>query len=624
MSSGSERGAGAPSGGRDRPVKEYFCLADGRTAALVNSAGACDFWCWPHFDSPLRLDALLDPGRGGSVGVTSALDSPTSVSWVGNSRVILFSFPRGLRIQCCLLSDGAGDSALVWLVDGRLGELVHISLPDPRRSPGWAPTSFGALLERPNRRDEVGGPLALTVSSSTEPRREGLLAELPAEGLVVWLGVPPDGHGLPPRLRLFSTSPGDAVATSRALLESVVASDRDWLQQLHRTPELSRLVAEGPVSVVEAVDRSLLTLRGLQDEGSGLLVASPTTSIPQWPGSERAWDYRYAWLRDCADAGIALSHAGAFTEAVAVARGLGRGLGGRPELAAPVNRLSGGDLPPEHLLRHLRGYSGARVRVGNGAAGQVQLDTLGEVARLAVELDRGGHCPDELLVEVPALADAARRRWRLPDHGIWEVRGEPQDYVHSKVMAWSALQSAVALADGGRIRGDVAGWRAEADVIRREVIRRGRGPAGELVISFQEKGADSALLAAYLVSFLRPERTDAGATLRRVSRDLGRGPLMARHSPERDGLDVPCFPFIFPGLWAVAAEAMLGLRVAAQARLLAICSLTGPSCQLSEVADPSSGALWGNYPQVQSQAALVDAALAIWPPPPSPAPQGGG
>ncbi|MGH7693005.1 MAG: glycoside hydrolase family 15 protein [Candidatus Dormibacteria bacterium] len=334
---------------------------------------------------------------------------------------------------------------------------------------------------------------------------------------------------------------------------------------------------------------------------------------PQWPRSGRAWDYRYAWLRDCADAGMALCRAGAYPEAEAVARGLGQRVGDHPDLAAPVQRLSGSDLPAEHVASQLRGYSGSPVRIGNAASGQAQLDTLGEVAQLALALDRVGHCPDELLSRVPAIAGAAGKQWMLPDHGIWEVRGDPQDYVHSKVMAWAALSAACSLAAQDRIRGPVATWKEDAAAIAQAVARRGCGPHGELVMSFQDSSADSSLLAAYLVSFIDPGRPDAEATLRRVELELGQGPLMARHFPERDGIDAPCFPFLFPGLWAASAEARLGLREAAEERLRRICGLAGPAGQLSEVADPETGALWGNYPQVQSHAALVAAALEIWP-----------
>jgi GH15 family glucan-1,4-alpha-glucosidase len=368
-----------------------------------------------------------------------------------------------------------------------------------------------------------------------------------------------------------------------------------------------------PVEAARSFDRSLLTLRALQDQTSGLLVASPTTSIPQWPASVRAWDYRYAWLRDCADAGMALSRAGARPEAERLGSGLGQLLGSGAQPPSPVSRLSGDRLPQEHYANHLQGYGGSPVRIGNAAADQAQLDALGELVRLAAQLDRAGECPPELLAAVPGLASAVAQTWHLPDHGIWEVRGEPRHYVHSKVMAWAALQSAADLAERNRVPGDSESWRQIAATIRAAVARRGSGPKGELIMSFEEPSSDSSLLAAYLVGFIRPGTADSMGTLERVSAELGEGPLMNRYAGERDGIAAPCLPFIFPGFWAASAEVLLGRRVAAVARFLALANLAGPAGQLSEVAEPKTGALWGNYPQVQSHAALIEAALAIWP-----------
>lgn len=611
---------GTPANQLDRPIKGYFCLADGRTAALVNRQGGCDFWCWPNFDSPLRLAGLLDRSGGGSVGVGAASGPRPSPTWLRSSRVLSLYRPDRLLVRCGLLEDGAGSSALVWLVDGAPGHRVEIALADPRAGggPGWSAAPFGAIMGRARFEEGPGGPLMLAVTAPTTAWDGGLTAFLPPGGLAVWLGAPgPDGR-LPPRLGLASDAPAAALSRTRELLEAAVAEDQGWLAGLHAAPALAGLIQTAPEWAIGALDRSLLTLRGLQERRSGLLVAAPLTSIPQWPASERAWDYRYAWLRDCADAGTALSHAGARLEADAVAIGLAQLLGDQPALATPVRRLSGADLPPERVASHLQGYTGSPVRTGNGAAGQLQLDTLGEIVGLAGELDRTGGCPEQLLRQVAALADAAVQCWRLPDHGIWEVRGKPQDYTHSKVMAWAALRTASDLADQGRIQGHSPRWRAEAALVRGQVEAHGRGPNRELVMSFQEPEADSALLAAYLVSFINPEHRDAPATLQRISDELGRGPVMARHWPERDQITAPCFPFIFPGLWAAVAEAKLGRRRAAQARIRAICQLAGASGQLSEVVDPESGALWGNYPQVQSHAALVEAILAAWRPGPSP------
>lgn len=596
----------------EQAIRDYFCLADGRTAALVHRSGRCDFWCWPSFDSPMRLAGLLDSEQGGWVGVGLPGDQAATAGWVGSSTVMWLRPGGGVEIRVALVDDGAGRSALAWLVEGPIGAEVWISLGSPTAGGGhsWSEGARGAWLSTGGAKDGPGGPLALVSSAPLQPRSKNFTVEIPEAAFGVWLGAPLEAKELPPALTLGREAPEMAVrALARALSDQVVA-DESWLYGLRAD---SRALEAVPSEAAWLVDRSLLTLRSLQDRTSGLLVASPATSIPQWPASVRAWDYRYAWLRDCADAGMALSRAGARAEAERLGSGLGMLLGSGPEPPAPVIRLSGDRLPEEHFANHLRGYGGATVRIGNAAAGQAQLDSLGEVVRLAEQLDRAGECPPGLLAAVPGLASAAAQRWHLPDHGIWEVRGERRNYVHSKVMAWAALQSAAELAERSRVPGESVSWRQIAAEIRAAVALRGVGPNGELVLSFEEPSADSSLLAAYLVGFIATGAANSESTLERVSAELGRGPLMDRYSGEWDGIAAPCLPFVFPGFWAASAEVLLGRRAAAVARFLAISTLAGSAGQLSEVADPVAGALWGNYPQVQSHAALIEAALAIWP-----------
>jgi hypothetical protein len=593
-------------------IRDYFCLADGRTAALVHRSGRCDFWCWPSFDSPMRLAGLLDPVHGGWVGVGVPSDLPADAGWVGGSRVMWFRPSADVETRVALLDDGAGRSALAWLVKGPRGAKVRISLGSPTAGGGssWSEGPGGAWLPAGGATDGPGGPLALVSSAPLRATSTGFVAEILETGVVVWLGAPLRTDVLPPALAQTRDTPGGAVVALERALSDLVEADESWLSGIHGA---QRALGSAPSLAVKLFDRSLLTLTGLQDPTSGLFVASPATSIPQWPASARAWDYRYAWLRDCADAGMALSRAGVRGEAGRLGSGLGKLLGSGSAQPPPVSRLSGDKLPQEHFANYLRGCSGAPVRIGNAAADQAQLDSLGEVLRLAEQLDRTGDCPPEMLAVVPGLASAATQRWDLPDHGIWEVRGSPQHYVHSKLMAWAALQTAARLVDRGRVQGDAGSWRHAGAEIREAIATRGSGPSGELVMSFEDPSADSSLLAAYLVGFIRPGAPNSGSTLDRVSAELGQGPLMDRYSGERDGIPAPCFPFIFPGLWAATAEVLLGRRAAAEARFLSIAELAGPAGQLSEVADPSTGALWGNYPQVQSHAAMIEAALAIWP-----------
>ncbi len=437
--------------------------------------------------------------------------------------------------------------------------------------------------------------MRIDLSHQGQCRLGTLSVALPPEGLVVRLGGEKLGQ---------EPSPVSPTAAERAFAEAG-DSDRGWVQELHQDTHLEPFLEAAPSWAISALDRSLVTLRGLQHRQSGLLVASPLTSVPQWPKSERAWDYRYAWIRDCALAGEALCRAGATAEAEHLGRGL-EWLLERDQLR-PVTRLTGGHLPPEHRLPYLGGYGGSPVRIGNAADEQVQLDALGELLVCIGSLARLGTATPGLLSQASRLADHVAANWQLPDHGIWEVRGEPQPYVHSKVMAWAGLRAA------GRMAGASQGWLRIAGRIRAAIERRGRGPDGGLQIALDKPRTDASLLEAYLVGYVRPSSPGAARTLDAVLGELAHGPLVARHHPERDGIESPCFPFVFPGLWAASVEGLLGRSGPGRERLRRIVALAGPAGQLSEVADPDTAALWGNYPQVQSHAALIDALLRLWP-----------
>ncbi|NNM97896.1 MAG: glycoside hydrolase family 15 protein [Candidatus Dormibacteraeota bacterium] len=592
------------------PLREYFCLADGSSAALLTGAGRCDYWCAPGFDGPLRLAQVLDRDRGGSVGVSVRLGGPALAAWEGPTTILGISWAEGATMRCGLVDDGAGGSALCWLVRGRPGLAVDLELraPTAAGAPFFQVEGGRARIARGGAPDGPSGPLAVVASQSID-LETGLRLAVPEGGLVVWLGLPREDGSLPPRLARCDRA--RSVAEAESALNEKAEAARAWIASLLRGEPLARALGRAPRWAAEATVRSLLTLWSLQDRRSGLLVASPLTSIPQWPGSARAWDYRYAWLRDCADAGIALARTGALEQAAAVALGLVRVMRADPARSAPVTRLNGEALPEEHILPYLSGYSGAVVRVGNAAAGQAQVDTLGEVARFAEVLDRFGACPQPLLDLVPDLAREAAQAWRVPDHGIWEVRGVPRHYVHSKVLAWAALESALRLAARGRIESSArAEWRAAQDAVSEAIRTRGTGVAGELTMTFDDRSADSSTLAAYLVGYgMGPP---AEATLDFVTSHLQHEYLLARHHPERDGMADPCAPFLFPSLWAVIAEARLGRRRAAISRLRSILDLAGPAGQLSEVADPGSRLMLGNYPQVQSHAALLEAILTLW------------
>jgi GH15 family glucan-1,4-alpha-glucosidase len=502
------------------------------------------------------------------------------------------------RLEVAVAGGEPGGPAVRWHLSGQPGLEAVLELQDPSAGAGWRPAPFGAILPSGPWPSGPGGPLRLDIHpASPQP---GAALQVPAEGLKATLRL---GTDLEP---LFSDQ-----------VPSLIEEAARWQRAV--LPSASARLALAPSWAREAVAASLEQLHALQHRESGLLVAAPVTSIPQWPGSPRAWDYRYAWLRDNADAGTALALGGDLEGARHLARGLAELL---RQGTQPVRRLDGGPLPPERSLPHLRGYLGALVRVGNGAAQQAQVDTLGEVCRFAHLLEQVGGCPPQLLDQVPRLADAAAIGWPEPDHGIWEVRGRRRHYLHSKILAWVALDRALDLAGHGKIEASgAASWAAARGELEEAVARRGTGPSGELTMAFGEPSTDSATLAAYLVGYPLPEGGRRAGTLDHVLGQLGTFPLVARHRPERDGIPYPCLPFIFPSFWAAAAEAACGRREAAVARFRSLIRLAGPSRQLSEVAEPASRRMLGNYPQVQSHAALVEAALVIWGPaaPPGPA-----
>lgn len=573
---------------RPVPVRRLFCISNGVGAALLDRDGALLFWSPPGFDGELRLARLLDGERGASLAVTPVGAGPPRGRWGAPGRVLESRWASGARLR---VACGEGDE-LLWLLDGapRRRGRIRLRGQDARGLPLWDPTLDGAVLRA---QSASAPPLYLSCSEPVE--WPGGLVTIPEEGLAVKLSL-----GLPAGRASLREVTG--------LVLERLSEHRHWWAAVSASQPMSDLLKLAPEWAVNAVAVSLATIASLQDRATGLVVASPTTSIPQWPGGQRAWDYRYAWLRDNADAGVAMTLAGDLSAAARLGEGLAQVLRAG---TAPVRRLNGGPLPPEMLVRGLRGYGGAAVRIGNAAADQAQVDTLGEVCRFAELLDRAGACPPELRERIPPLADAAARDWTQPDHGIWEVRGPRLDYTHSKLLAWTALDRALKLTRRHGVPAPPE-WDAARLALEREVGSRTAHGDGRLAMAYQDSTADSATLAAYLVAYPLPGGRDNPATLDYVLGHLGEGPLLVRHRPERDQIPEPCLPFIFPAFWAAVAEDMVGRHSAAVARFRAICTLAGPAGQLSEVADPFRRRLLGNFPQIQSHAALVEAAFRIW------------
>jgi GH15 family glucan-1,4-alpha-glucosidase len=366
----------------------------------------------------------------------------------------------------------------------------------------------------------------------------------------------------------------------------------------------------------EDVLTSLVTLKALTFAPSGGIVAAPTTSLPEELGGVRNWDYRFCWIRDAAFTLMALLQGGYLREAEAWRDWLLRAVAAQPEAMQIMYGCAGERRLPEHTLDWLPGYQGAApVRVGNGAAGQLQLDVYGELMDASYQARAAGLAPDDWAWNLQkALLDHLEGKWREPDEGIWEVRGGRQHFVHSKVMAWVAFDRAVRAVERFGRDDPTERWQARREEIHREVLREGFDrERGTFTRAYGSRELDGALLMIGLVGFLPPGDERIRGTVDAIQRELCEDGLVLRYRtedggdglPGREGAFLPC------SFWLVDNLALMGRSQDALAlfeRLRGLCNDVGLT---SEEYDPAAGRLVGNFPQAFTHVGLVNSAAAL-------------
>jgi GH15 family glucan-1,4-alpha-glucosidase len=585
------------------PIEDYGLLGDTRTAALVASDGSIDWLCVPRFDGQPVFGRLVGGPAAGRFKLSPAEPSTTIV--------------RRYRPDTTTLeTTWATSTGQLTLTEGMVAEIAPRLLPS-------------TLLVRRLSADD--GPVRVVVDFDprlgpghrrpcAQHRGQTLVCSWPT--VAVALRASPVVPIEPGEPSIVTITPGRplTIAVSMAHREPLVYVDPDaaWiaLEADERRWQAWCRDVDDDIPWRDAVVRSLLTLRLLTYSPSGAPVAAPTTSLPEDPGGVRNWDYRFAWPRDASIGIGAFLGVGKHEEARHfMAWLLHASRLARPRL--PVLLTLDGRFPsPEREIVGWPGYRDSRpVRVGNGAANQHQLDGYGWVLHAAWMLSRSGHrLYSETWRALAGFADTVAEHWREPDAGIWEVRGEPAHHVHSKVMAWLALDRALRLAPDHRTSARrLKRWSAERDAVEAEVAVRGFDEArGTFTRSYGSDDVDSALLALPWIGIERGDSPRVRGTIDAIRRDLSAGgPLLYRYAPGEDGLPGTEGAFLPCSFWLVQALAIGGRTTEAHALFDELLALAGPLGLYGEEMDPDTGHHLGNYPQALTHAALVQAALAI-------------
>jgi GH15 family glucan-1,4-alpha-glucosidase len=580
-------------------IEDYAMIGDCETAALVSRGGSIDWLCWPRFDSGACFASLLGTPEHGRW-----LIAPTSEETVSRRRyrgdtMILeteFETPEGTVVVIDFMPRRRESAGLVRVVRGLRGRV-------PMRTELVLRFDYGSVVPWVSRMEDgslraVSGPDMVTLHATAPMHGEGrrtvgeFIVDAEAEETFVLTWGP--SHLPPPT----PADPHDALADADAFWS-------EWA---------ARCTYAGPWR--NAVLRSLLTLKALTYVPTGGIVAAPTTSLPESIGGTRNWDYRFCWLRDATLTLLAFINAGYVEEAAAWRNWLLRAAAGSPEQAQIMYGISGERMLRESELPWLPGYEGSRpVRIGNAAHAQMQLDVYGEVMDVMYQAQLAGlaESADAWALQL-ALTTHVASAWHRPDHGIWEVRGEPQHFVFSKVMAWVAVDRAVKSIEQFGLSGPLDEWRALREEIHREVCTCGYDAGiGSFVQAYGSRLLDASVLVIPLVGFLPADDPRVLGTVRCIEENLVADGLVMRYDSALtdDGLPPGEGTFLACTLWLADNYVLQGRRDEAATLLERIVTIGNDLGLLSEEYDTERERLVGNFPQAFSHVGLVATAMNL-------------
>ena len=587
-----------------KPISAYGLIGDCRTAALVGDDGSVDWCCLPDFDCPAVFAAILDP-KAGRFAIRPREKFRASQRYEPGTNVVVTEFitPSGivrLRDFMPVMAERRMPASEIHRrVEGVSGKVPMEVVFEPRFNygtdvPKFEPGAYGVLARHQNAHEltlSLSCPLPLEIEEA-RARKEFTVEG----GDRLWFVADWESH---------MTQPISAYRSDRRI---GLAREywRDWLSQLRYQGNYR-----------SEVERSLLALKLMSYGATGAFIAAPTSSLPEWAGAGRNWDYRYTWVRDSSFIMRALFTAGYISEGTAYFDWmLERCVTDQADLKIMYTVHGEHEIPEREVA--LRGYEDSSpVRMGNAAVEQFQLDIYGSLIDAALHYQRAGGVLT--MVETERLADIVEhvaRVWREPDDGIWESRDARQHYTYSKVWAWVAMDRGVKLVRELGLDLPWEEWENAAEEIRADVLEHAfNKDIGAFTQYYGSEILDSAVLIMPIAGIVSANDPRFRSTREVVCRELAAGPypLLYRYDPEvaRDGVGGPEGAFLLPSFWLIEGYMLGGMYKEARAAFEALVRHASPLGLLSEEVHPDNGRLLGNFPQGFSHLGLINAALRI-------------